>query len=233
MHDDRGPVFDTLFGRFRVKSPRIRRCSCHSAGTATEGPQSLFSGLVPDRATPGLLRLQAELGSRHSFREAARLFEMFLPCSAQLNTTVRNRSGRIADELGFNEVGQGDTDTDAASSPITVFLDGTHVQCWPENQKRHLDVVVGNVESRNTSRRFVLVQHAAASPARQLRNGLIAKGWDGQSPVSGALHLPFQQLRRSSELCSQVPKTASQFYRPGQKAVSMKATTLTRENAAE
>lgn len=87
IHDDRGRVFDTLFGRFRVKSPSIRRCSCQSAGSANAGPQSPFAGLFPDRATPELPRLHAELGSRHSFREAARLIEMFLPCSAQLTTT--------------------------------------------------------------------------------------------------------------------------------------------------
>ncbi|MGC1489323.1 MAG: ISKra4 family transposase [Albidovulum sp.] len=184
IHDDRGRVFDTLFGRFRVKSPRIRGCSCQSAGTANARPQSPFAGRFPDRATPELRRLQAELGSRHSFREAARLIETFLPCSAQLNTTVRNRLGRIADELGFDEEGQGDADTDATSSPITVFLDGAHIRCRPEYQKRHLDVVVGKVESRNTSRRFGLVQQAAASPARQLRNDLIAQGWDGQSKVT-------------------------------------------------
>ena len=184
IHDDRGRFFDTLFGRFRVKSPRIRRCSCQSAESANVGPQSPFAGLFPDRATPELRRLQAELGSRHSFREAARLIEMFLPCSAQLNTTVRNRLGRIADELGFDEEGQRETDTDAASSPIIVLLYGAHIRCRPEYQKRHLDVVVGKVESRNTSRRFGLVQQEAASPARQLRNELIAQGWVGQSRVT-------------------------------------------------
>ncbi len=184
IHDDRGRILDTLYGRIRVKSPRVRCCSCQSAGIARPGPQSLFAGLLLDRATPELRCLQTELGSRHSFREAARLFEMFLPCSAQLNTTVRNRLGRIADDLSSEEEGQGGTDTNAASSPLTVFLDGAHIRCRPEYQKRHLDVVVGKVESRNTSRRFGLVQKAAASPARQLRNDLFAQGWDGQSSVT-------------------------------------------------
>jgi hypothetical protein len=152
INEDRGRVFDTLFGRFRVKSPRIRRCSCQSAGVENTGPKSPYSGLFPDRATPELRRLQAELGSRHSFREAARLIEMFLPCSAQLNTTVRNRLGRIANELGFDEEGQENTDTDAASSPITVFLDGAHIRRRPEYQKRRLDGVVGKVESLTMSR---------------------------------------------------------------------------------
>lgn len=111
IHDDRGRILDTLFGRIRVKWPRLRRCLCQPAGIAKSGPQSPLSGLFSDRATPELQRLQAELGARHSIREATRLVEMFLPCSAQLNTTVRNRLGRIADELGHDHAMQGHADT--------------------------------------------------------------------------------------------------------------------------
>jgi hypothetical protein len=38
-----------------------------------KGPISPLAIFFPDRATPDLQRLHAELGSRHSFREAARL----------------------------------------------------------------------------------------------------------------------------------------------------------------
>lgn len=179
IHDDRGRILDTLFGRIRVKWPRLRRCLCQPAGIAKPGPQSPIAGLFSDRATPELRRLQAELGARHSFREAARLIEMFLPCSAQSNTTVRNRLGRVADELG-----QGDAGTIAPRSPLTVFLDGAHIRSRPEYQKRHLDVVVGKVESANVSRRFGLVQQAASSPAKHLRHDLITQGWNGQSKVT-------------------------------------------------
>ncbi|MGR3607320.1 MAG: ISKra4 family transposase, partial [Sulfitobacter sp.] len=82
IHDDRGRILDTLFGRIRVKWPRLRRCLCQPAGVAKSGPQSPLAGLFSDRATAELRRLQAELGARHSFREAARLIEMFMPCSA-------------------------------------------------------------------------------------------------------------------------------------------------------
>lgn len=138
IHDDRGRIFDTMFGRFRMKSPRIRQCSCQSAGVENTRPESPYSGLFPDRATPELQRLQAELGSRHSLREAARLIEMFLPCSAQLNTTVRNRLGRIADEISNDDARRGDAGTNAEASPLTVFPDGAQIRCRPEYQKRHL-----------------------------------------------------------------------------------------------
>lgn len=125
--------------------------------------------------------ITARVACGHSFREAARLIELFLPCSAQVNTTVRNRLGHIADEPAFDEEGQVDPVTDAAPSLLTAFLEGAHIRCRPEYQKRHLDVGVGKVECRSTSRRFGLVQQAAAPPARQLRNDLIAQAWDGQS----------------------------------------------------
>lgn len=184
IHDDRGRILDTLFGRVRVKWPRLRRCLCQPSGIAKSGPQSPLARLFSDRATPEHRRLQAELGARHSFREAARLIEMFLPCWAQSNTTVRNRLGRVAVALGHNDAIQGDTDTIVPPSPLTVFLDGAHVRCRPEFQKRHLDVVVGKVESPNMSRWFGLVQQTASSPAKQLRHDLIAQGWDGQSKVT-------------------------------------------------
>ena len=76
---------------------------------------------------------------------------MFQPCSAQSNTTVRNRLGRVADELS-----QGDANIIAPRLPLTVFLHGARIRCRPEYQKRCLDVVVGKVESPNMSRRFEL-----------------------------------------------------------------------------
>ena len=48
------------------------------------GPISPLAFFFPDRATPELQRLHAELGSRHSFREAARLMKSFLPCHPEL-----------------------------------------------------------------------------------------------------------------------------------------------------
>jgi hypothetical protein len=185
IHDDRGRSLDTLYGRFRVKAPRLRQCPCEAtAGVANPVLQSPISDRFPERATPELQRLQAELGSRHSFREAARLMETFLPCAPQLNTTVRNRLGSIADTLETTEAAHIDTSADTNSFPLTVFLDGAHIRCRPEHQKRHLDVVVGKIENHNISRHFGLVQQAAKSPARQLRNGLKAQGWDGQSKVT-------------------------------------------------
>ena len=185
IHDDRGRILDALYGRFRVNSPRLRQCLCQATSVMTNTVlPSPVVDLFPERAIAELMRLQAELGSRHSFREAARLIEMFLPCAPQSNTTVRNRLGRVAEKLDFTDERQRDKNSSPTSSPLTVFLDAAHIRCRPEYQKRHLDVVVGKVENANMSRRFGLVQQAAKSLAKQLRNDLIAQGWDDQSKVT-------------------------------------------------
>ena len=186
IHDYRPRVLDTLFGRFQVKAPRIRRCACNAKCEVNlGGPLSPLARFFPDRSTPELQRLQAELGARHSFREAARIMEIFLPCAKQGNTSVRNRLGRVAREISDSENVESVVSSAAKNgAPVTVFLDGAHIRCRPEYQKRHLDVVVGKIESPHISRRFGLVQQAARSPSGELRQNLRETGWNGESPVT-------------------------------------------------
>tara|TARA_R110002074_G_scaffold92570_4_gene202172 strand:- start:2173 stop:3075 length:903 start_codon:yes stop_codon:yes gene_type:complete len=110
--------------------------------------------------------------------------ETFLPCATQINTTVRNRLSRMANEISHREQSVPAVDDKATSPPLTVFLDGAHIRCRPEYQRRHLDVVVRKIESPDMSRRFGLVAQAALSPAKQLRQDLFALGWDGHRPVT-------------------------------------------------
>ena len=100
IHEYRTRVLDTIFGRIQVKAARLRRCPCDARSAASSGgPISPLAYFFPDRATPELQRLYAELGSRHFFREAARLIESFLPCHPPHHTTVRDRLGRVATGL--------------------------------------------------------------------------------------------------------------------------------------
>lgn len=178
VHDYRTRVFDMLFGRFPLRVPRRRKCSCRAGGG---GSLLRLAQVFRDRATPELKTLQAELGARHSFREAARILETFLPCAKQYNTTVRNRLGKVAKDI---------TDADPpvcetlSSRPLTVFIDGAHIRCRPENQKRHLDVVVGKIETYDMCRRFGLAPQAVTSPASQLSRDLEALGWDNRRLVT-------------------------------------------------
>lgn len=111
--------------------------------------------------------------------------ETFLPCEKQINTTVRNRLGKIAHELSDREPIGIEANDEALTPPLTVFLDGVHIRCRTEYQRRHLDVVVGKIESPNMCRRFGPVKEAAASPTQQLRKDL--SGLDGMVSVPSPL----------------------------------------------
>jgi hypothetical protein len=58
IHDYRSRVFDTLFSRFEVKVPRIRRCACNAkSDIVLGGPLSPLTHFVADRSNPeGLTR---------------------------------------------------------------------------------------------------------------------------------------------------------------------------------
>lgn len=114
----------------------------------------------------------------------ARIMETFLPCATQMNTTVRNRLGKIAEEISDREQSVPAVDAGAPSPPLTVFLDGAHIRCRPEYQKRHLDLVVGKIESPDRNRRFGFAQQAVRSPAKELRQHLCALGWNDHRPVT-------------------------------------------------
>lgn len=108
-----------------MKAARLCRCSCDAKSMAFPGgPISPLACFFPDRATPELQRLHAELGSRHSFREAARLMQCFLPCHPPHHMTVRNGLGRISERLEQASRFSGDLADAVPKGGLTVFLDG-------------------------------------------------------------------------------------------------------------
>ncbi len=109
------------------------------------GPVSPLAYFFPDRAPPELRRLHAELGTRHSIREAARLMKSFLPCHQPHHTTVRGRLGRIAERLECRRRASSSLADVTPKGGLTVFKDGAHILCRLEYQQRRLDLVVGKI----------------------------------------------------------------------------------------
>ena len=99
LRDQRTRKVQTLFGTITVDAPRISACRCRSGSGFVDVSLSPLTELLPDRCTPELRRLQGELGARHSYREAARLLEMLLPCGPVNHATMRNRTHRVAADL--------------------------------------------------------------------------------------------------------------------------------------
>lgn len=71
--DRRTRTIQTLFGTVTVEAPRISICPCSNTRRFVDLSFSSLTDSLPDRCTPELRRIQAELGARHSFREAGRL----------------------------------------------------------------------------------------------------------------------------------------------------------------
>lgn len=190
IRDRRTRVLQTLFGTVRVAAPRIKLCVCVDKGPFDDVSFSPLSELLPDCCTPELRRLQAELGARHSFREAARLLGMLLPCSPANHASVRNRLHRVAGDLHAKEAKAVETASataaETASDPgIIVAIDGAHIRAAPGYQTRHLDVTVGKVEAAGRApRRFALAPSGTERPLLPLRAALVVQGWRPDVPVT-------------------------------------------------
>lgn len=105
--------------------------------------------------------------------------EQLLPCARQSHMTVRGRLARVADEMERKTLrpSKGLPPTAKQESNVSVFLDGAHIRCRPEYQKRHLDVVVGRIESTGRIRRFAFEPSSSMSPRALIRAQLQSGGW--------------------------------------------------------
>jgi hypothetical protein len=100
LKDYRCRRFDTVFGRLAVRAPRFDGCR-HCVERLIASP---VSELLPERVSPELRHLQAELAAQLPYRQAAALLEELLPETGGLNyATTRNRTlavgKRIEEEI--------------------------------------------------------------------------------------------------------------------------------------
>lgn len=129
LHDHRCRVVATLFGRVAGRQPRWRPCRC---GRYEADAPNRVRALLSARATPELVRMQAELGARLSFREAAPVMGLLLPASTAANHTgVRRRLAQTADRLQARDDASPHRMSFARGSPMVVTLDGAQVRAVP------------------------------------------------------------------------------------------------------
>jgi hypothetical protein len=128
--------------------------------------------------------VQAELGARTSFREAARILTALLPVGAANHAGVRNRTHAVGRRLEAEAPSPAATNGPAPDE-IVVALDGAYVRAAPGHQTRHLEVILGKVEAgTRPGRRFALVARAAEHPHALLRDALAGQGWTPGQPVT-------------------------------------------------
>ncbi|MBB3571735.1 hypothetical protein FHX05_005884 [Rhizobium sp. BK491] len=176
VHDYRSRTIHSLFGLCRVRVPRWRRCECgSSARLGTDCAPTLLNG----RATPELERIQAELGSRLSFREAARVLDIFLPTArAHNHRALSNRLAKVADQIEKWDVASPYRLSRAGKSPVSVFIDGAYIRAVPGYQSRHFEIAMGRVVAQGRApRQFAGAPHIATGKHDILRAAMRAQGW--------------------------------------------------------
>ncbi len=185
VKDRRQRRLQTLFGTVDVEAPRFRICRCRLPPGVDEVTFSPVSELLPDRCTPELERIQAEVGARTSFREGARILQMLLPASPASHVSIRNRLHSVAQELEVADANRATALENSSKKEIVVALDGAHVRSVPGYQVRHFEAITGKVEVRGRpARRFAFVGSAAGHPAVLVRTALADQGWQKNRPVT-------------------------------------------------
>nr|WP_210328950.1 ISKra4 family transposase [Mesorhizobium amorphae] len=183
IHDYRSRTVDSLFGVCRMRVPRFRGCACDGSANPGEGrTEALLNG----RATPELQRIQAELGSRLSFREAARVLDLFVPAMRPHNhRTVSNRLAKVADQIEKWDLASPYRLSRADGSPVSVFIDGAYIRAVPGYQSRHFEIVMGRVVTKGRPpRQFAASPHVTTGKHDVVRAALRAQGWVPGSDVT-------------------------------------------------
>jgi len=168
---------------------------CRLVTPLAEATVSSVCALLSARCTPELERVQAELGARTSFRDAARILDTLLPASPANQEGVRTRTHAVAlrieaaDRQVAAEVLAVRDEPDKAAAaderrPV-VMLDGAYIRAVPGHQVRNFEAICGKVEREgHSTRRFALVRSVAEQPHVLLRAALQGQGWREGDPVT-------------------------------------------------
>jgi hypothetical protein len=141
VKDYRDHVVATLFGQVTMKVPRFRCARCGGIETGISWPSHC-------RSTPEMDRLRAHLSALMTYRVAADLLEQMFPIDAGTDPeTLRRRTLRVGEAFADRAAIRPET----SAPPITVTLDSTFIRSC-EDEERHLEVRVGDVETKSVAR---------------------------------------------------------------------------------
>ena len=141
VKDYRDHAVATLFGQVTMKLPRFRCARCGAIETGISWPPHC-------RSTPELDRLRVHLSALMTYRVAADLLEQMFPIDAGTDPeTLRRHTLRVGEAFADRAAIRPETSAPA----ITVTLDSTFIRSC-EDGERHLEVRVGNVETKPGAR---------------------------------------------------------------------------------
>jgi len=164
----------TLFGQVTVRLPRFRCAACCGSESGINWPPHC-------RSTPELDRLQAHLSALMTYRPAADLLEQMLPIDAAKHPeTLRRHALKVGEALSQCTA----PTPELAAAAIVVTLDATFIRSC-EDGERHLEVRVGNVETKSGGRQvFGAVAKADTAVPTLITRSLDAVGRTEHTPLS-------------------------------------------------
>jgi hypothetical protein len=174
VKDYQDHVVATLFGQVAVRLPRFRCAACCGSESGIDWPSYC-------RSTPELDRLQAHLAALMTYRTAADLLEQMFPLDAAKHPeTVRRHALKVGGALD----GCPTTRPEVAASAVVVTLDSTFIRSC-EQEERHLEVRVGNVETESGGRQvFGSVVRAGTDIEVLINRSLDAVGRAGETELT-------------------------------------------------
>ena len=141
VKDYRNHAVATLFGQVTMRLPRFLCALCGRIETGINWPSHC-------RSTPELDRLRAHLSALMSYSVAADLLEQMFPIDAGTDLeTLRRHTLKVGEALAGRAVIRPET----VATAIAVTLDSTFIRSCDDGE-RHLEVRVGNVETKSGGR---------------------------------------------------------------------------------
>ena len=185
-------LFRTLFGTYKLYSPRLEHCDCTRRKTVSFRP---LSALLTESVAPELLYMEAKWSSLVAYGMSMEALKDFLPLEVTLDVkTVRydtlKVAKRIEAELGdehpcFIEGSLSDWDLlPFPEGAFMVGIDGGYVRNWCA-KKHNFEVIVGKstracgenaADKTPSSKRFGFVQTLDTKPKRRLYEVLHSQG---------------------------------------------------------
>jgi hypothetical protein len=192
--------FRTLFGTFKLFSPRLEHCDCKRRKTSSFRP---LSALLTESVAPELLYMEAKWSFLVSYGMSLDALQDFLPLDLTLDVkTVRYDTLKVAKrleaELGEEQPGFIDGDpSDWVLLPqpdgaFTVGIDGGYVRNWCD-KKHNFEVIVGkstlsfgeDEDAQSPShKRLGFVQTLDTQSKRRLHEVLQSQGLQMNQPIT-------------------------------------------------
>jgi hypothetical protein len=177
----------TLFGKLRLKSPRVYHCPCQPSPTRTFSP---LAERLQERSTPELRYLETKWASLMSYGMTTKLLDEVLPIGKQINAeTVRHHLHAVAErteaELGDEQVFFIDgcprdwATLPRPDGPLTVGLDGGYVHSCDKTSRKDgwFEVIAGkSITAEGAAKCFAFVHRYDIKPKRRVFEVLKSQG---------------------------------------------------------